>query len=259
MPLLDTLRAVAKRKALDELCLPELPSQSELNEMKAAFQTLLSNWGDVQALNHALISYIAEHFPSRMADVSRVTAKYVTDIPSVLDGEMDNLFLLQSAIEPEMSEGIELKKLAKNPLPDILKRSDLKAVYSVINEKVYDRHLKYLYENIGADDKYLYHCSATENWAGIITQGLKVRPRGIQIHGKSLGEGVYFMSDIENMATQFLSQTGSFTDDEFVNGRFFGIYEAALTEQNHKERGNEYCVFHEDAVYLKFLVELWAV
>lgn len=52
--------------------------------------------------------------------------------------------------------------------------------------------------------RLLWHGSRTVNLAGILSQGLQIRPPGVQKNGSSLGRGIYF-SDGANRSLAFTS------------------------------------------------------
>lgn len=256
----QTLQEVTRQHVKTTLGLSELPSPEGVEKIEGAYEALaesVQGSEDVVAFNQALIDFLSSYFPGSVSSFLSHQARYKDDIPRVLEVRHKDVLLLRGAVTAPEEKGIMLTRLKKSPVKVDL--PDFKAIYSVKNDETYEKHLSYVYENPGCEIKYLYHCSSTENWASIIANGLKSRPSTVTVHGKALGEGVYFSDSISGLRTSFMSQNGMFTDDLFVNGRFFGIYEAALTGNNHASRGGEICVFHEDAVYLKYLVELWAL
>ena len=74
-------------------------------------------------------------------------------------------------------------------------RSQLKAVYRVINMKTQERFDAYLKENANSNGapkvKMLWHGSRNENWVSILQKGLLLKPDAV-ITGKMFGNGIYF-------------------------------------------------------------------
>ena len=272
---LQTLRDIAYLSANEEFGLTERPRREDVDSVLKAFAERVelplakavkegkSVDDPVEIYNLGLIDFLSETFPALVSAYVKQKASSIEDVETGVDAWHKRLTHLKGAVLRESGE-VELIPVEKCPVK--FHRQDIKAVYAVKNpamDKKYRAYVRKQAASNAADKgrvvKTLCHCSSNNNWASIIEDGLLVRPTGIQVHGKSLGEGVYFTETPDTMRTNFLSQTGSFTETEYVNSRFFGIYEGCLSDENHTQRNDEICIFDEDAFHLTYLVELWAI
>lgn len=160
-----------------------------------------------------------------------------------------------------------------------------KRAFTVINKRTqdkYDSHLKTVQSKAA---RLFWHGSRNENWWSILDSGLVLRPTNAVISGKMFGYGLYF-ADKAKKSLGYTSLRGSYWAGGSQDKGFMCLYEVHmgssliiqhhqswcydLTEQKLQQRGNydslsamggadlrnnEFIVYNEGQVNVKYLVE----
>lgn len=122
----------------------------------------------------------------------------------------------------------------------------------------------------------LYHGSLVENYTNILTNGLKIKPQGVRLTGSMFGNGIYFADKATKSASYSL---GNFRGKG--NGTYYMLICEVATGKEYKTehakphynkapkgynsvkgvmgsqlRNNEYIVYAENQVKIKYIIEM---
>jgi poly [ADP-ribose] polymerase len=158
-------------------------------------------------------------------------------------------------------------------------------VYEVTNKVTEGPFQEFIKKHTAPNLQLFWHGSRNENWWSIMTTGLKVRPANAAITGKMFGYGIYF-ADKAAKSLNYTSYRGSYFARGTSDKAFMALYDVALgktwdikkwdgsyssldykqvmkagydsvfAERGADLRNNEYIVYAENQMTIRYLVEL---
>ncbi len=113
-------------------------------------------------------------------------------------------------------------------------------VFSVVNEKTQGAFDARVASRPNRTTRLLWHGSRNENWLGILSEGLRIRPTGAVHTGSMFGDGLYY-ADKSSKSTGYTSLSGSHWARGGSKTAYLALYEVHVGEQKVIEEHDRDC------------------
>ena len=241
--------------------------------------------------------------PRVMPDTRQYVARSQKDYAYILEREANYLDSLKGIVglkaKDEASTGDDVKAIMKNAgltikkatkaekasLEKLVRSSgySIQNVYRIENRKTRKAFNDYVLAKGITNVQELFHGSRTENFASILTEGLRLNPNAV-ITGKMFGQGIYFAPSARK-SIGYTSVSGSYWASGHDAKGYLAVYDVAVgktldvstygnygtyTERDMKRHGtdslyahkgtmlrnDEVIVYNEAAATIRFLIEI---
>lgn len=249
---------------------------------------------DLPSFNDDLVK-LFKIIPRKMGKVREYLASDLSQVKDIIAREQDTLDVMAGQVKTQVT----------------IESGDLHEQFNIDGRPCTDEELKMIKAKLGDNAKYfetawkvtnyitrnkfetypsfnpktdlLWHGSRNENWWGIFTQGLVLRPTNAVITGKMFGLGTYF-ADKAQKSLGYSSMSGSYWTNgnsdigllalysvntgnqleleysdsslTFDSLRKKGKYDSVFAKAGPSLRNNEFIVYHENQSTIEFLVKL---
>ena len=249
---------------------------------------------DLPSFNEDLVK-LCKVIPRKMGKVKDYLAAEPSQIKDIIAREQDTLDVMAGQVKTQVivesgdlhdQFNIDGRPCTNDEISLIKSMLGDNAKYFEIAWKVNNHTTRAKFEtsqSFNPQTDLLWHGSRNENWWGIFTQGLVLRPTNAVITGKMFGLGTYF-ADKSQKSLGYSSMSGSYWTNgksdigllalyrvntgnqleleysdsslTFDSLRRKGKYDSVFAKAGPSLRNNEFIVYHEDQSNIEFLVKL---